>query len=37
MLRIFIVLKKPSLFAGFEAANLGYNGKHDKHYVTENE
>jgi hypothetical protein len=28
LLRIFITLKNPSLSAGFETANLGFNGKH---------
>jgi hypothetical protein len=36
-LRIFIVLKNPSLSAGFEPTNLGFNGKHDDHYTTEND
>jgi hypothetical protein len=31
VLRIFIAIKNPSSSAGFEPANLGYNGKHDKH------
>jgi hypothetical protein len=34
--QISITLKNPSLSAGFEPANLGYTGKHDNHYTTEN-
>jgi hypothetical protein len=32
--RIFIALKNPSSFAGFEAANLGSNSKHANYYST---
>jgi hypothetical protein len=31
----FIALKSPSSSVGFEAANLGYNGKHAKDYTPE--
>jgi hypothetical protein len=31
VLLIFIALKNPSSSAGFQPANLGYNGKHDYH------
>jgi hypothetical protein len=33
--QICIYLKNPSLTAGFEPANFGYNGKHANHYFTE--
>jgi hypothetical protein len=36
VLRILIVLKNPSLSAGFEPENLGSNGKHPNQYTTEN-
>jgi hypothetical protein len=35
VIRIFIVLKNPSLSTGFEPANLGSNGKHANHCTTE--
>jgi hypothetical protein len=35
-LRIFIALKHHSLSDGFEPANFGSSGKHDKHHTTEN-
>jgi hypothetical protein len=36
VLQIFIILKNPSLLAGFEPTNLGSNGKHVNYYITEN-
>jgi hypothetical protein len=36
VLLTFIALKNSSLSDGFEPANLELNGKHDKHYTTEN-
>jgi hypothetical protein len=35
MLRIFIAHNNPPPSAGFEPANIGSNGKHAKHYITE--
>jgi hypothetical protein len=37
VLLIFIALKNPVVSAGFESANLRFNGKHDNHYTTEND
>jgi hypothetical protein len=37
VLRIFIALKNPTLSAGFEPANLSSNGKHDNHYIPDND
>jgi hypothetical protein len=37
VLRIFITLKNSLLSAGVEPANLGPNGKHDNHFITEND
>jgi hypothetical protein len=34
-MQVFIILKRPSYLAGFEPENLGSNGKHDSHYMTE--
>jgi hypothetical protein len=36
-LPIVIALKNPSPSAGFEPANLGFTGKHAKHYTTEDD
>jgi hypothetical protein len=36
-LGIFIALKNQSHSAGFEPANLGSNGKHANHYITEDD
>jgi hypothetical protein len=37
VLWIFIALKNSSSSAGFEPANLKFNGKHDNHQTTEND
>jgi hypothetical protein len=37
VLRIFIAIKNPLFSTGFEPANLGFNGRHDNHYMTEND
>jgi hypothetical protein len=34
VLRIFIAIKNPSPSAGFEPANVVFNGKHVSHYLT---
>jgi hypothetical protein len=34
VLRIFIVLKNPSPWPGFEPASFGSSGKHTNHYTT---
>jgi hypothetical protein len=33
VLRIFIALKNPSPWPGFEPANFGYSGQHTNHYT----
>jgi hypothetical protein len=35
VLRIFIALKNPSPWPGFEPATFGSSGKHTNHYTTE--
>jgi hypothetical protein len=35
VLPIFTAFKNPSFSAGFEPENLGLNGKHANHYITE--
>jgi hypothetical protein len=35
VLWLFIILKNPSSSAGFQPANLRFNGKRDNHYTTE--
>jgi hypothetical protein len=37
VLRIFIALKNSSLLAEFKPANLESDGKHDNHYITDND
>jgi hypothetical protein len=34
VLRIFIALKNPSPWPGFEPANFGSSGQHTNHYTT---
>jgi hypothetical protein len=34
VLRIFIALKNPSSWPGFEPATFGYSGQHTNHYTT---
>jgi hypothetical protein len=34
VLRIFIALKNPSLWPGFEPATFGSSGQHTNHYTT---
>jgi hypothetical protein len=37
LLRIFVVVKNPSLSSGFEPASLVSSGRHDNHYTAEND